>query len=235
MANMLGAGGRGAAADRRSPHDVIFEEIVPSSGWTEDKDRHCLIIDLPGFKMDEVKLRADNYGHLLVSGERQVNGIKHIRFQQSYRVPDNSDIQEATAKFEDEILYMIIPKTATAENESNREKDTVPQTDHIQEESQQKNDSDRDHQVIDNDQDEIDNHQRTEKGSSEEPKKEEDCDGEHEEEFHDARKESVRNESSLLETLRLQLKKNKGIVVTAVLAFSLGVFVCQKFQTNPEN
>lgn len=47
MASMLGAGGRGGSQMRR-PLNLIFEEIVPSSGWTEDSHTYCIIINLPG-------------------------------------------------------------------------------------------------------------------------------------------------------------------------------------------
>ncbi|KAL3528333.1 hypothetical protein ACH5RR_007655 [Cinchona calisaya] len=230
METTLGAGNRGIA-ERRSPQNLVFEEIVPPSGWTEDSDFYRLIIDLPGFKMDELKLQVDNYGHLLVSGERQVNEMKHIRFQQSYRMPDNSNIEDTTAKFEDDILYITVPKNAApADNQENSDEENTAQADdqHVQEENQH-NALDKDDEVLD--EAKIDNNQNAEEGLSEEGKKEEE-----EEEFHDAKKENERNErsTSLLRTLRVQLKKNKGIVVTAVLAFSLGVLISQKFQTNHE-
>ncbi|GAA0143360.1 hypothetical protein LIER_04060 [Lithospermum erythrorhizon] len=52
----------------------------------------------------KVKLQVDNYGHVVVSGERKVNENKFIRFSQSYDAPENSNIDETGGKFEDGIL-----------------------------------------------------------------------------------------------------------------------------------
>lgn len=179
-----------------------------------------------GFKKDQVKLHVDNYGHLIVSGESQVNEMKHVRFQQSYKLPDNSNIEDTTAKFEDDILYIVIPKKATDATEGIEDdygKIIDSQSDHSQEENKQKA-LDKD-AVPDNAAYEIGNNIRTEEGMGEEAKEG------GEEEFHDAKVENHSSEGSLLGTLGVQLIKNKGILVTAVLAFSLGVLVSQKIQT----
>lgn len=173
-----------------------------------------------------MKLQVDNYGHLIVSGERQVSEMKHVHFQQSYKLPDNSNIEDTTAKFEDDILYIVIPKKATAATEGIEDdygKIVDSQADHLQEENKQ-NALDRD-EVPDNAAYKIGSNISTEEGMDEEAKE---GGGE---EFYDAKVENHWNEGSLSGTLRMQLIKNKGILVTAVLAFSLGVLVSQKIQT----
>ncbi|KAI3454629.1 hypothetical protein Pfo_011292 [Paulownia fortunei] len=114
MANVWGANRKD---ERRSSRNMIFEYLVPSSCWTEDTDCHCLLIDLPGFKKEEVRIRADNNGHVIVRGERQANNNKIIHFEQSFKVPAGCNIEETRATFEDEIFYVTVPKKVTPEKE----------------------------------------------------------------------------------------------------------------------
>ncbi|CAI9112278.1 OLC1v1012699C1 [Oldenlandia corymbosa var. corymbosa] len=234
MANMFGTGNR-RVAQTRKPQNLVFEDFTPSSGLTEDSDSYCLIIDLPGFKKDEVKLQVDDNGHIIVSGERQVNEMKHVRFQQSYKVPEKSNIEETTAKFEDDILYIVIPKlTKDAIVEDNSQNSNInPQTDqvnHPQEQEENKPNAFHKVEVPDPGKMSAISSKPGDVATTENEAKEERQD----EEFHDANLENQWNEGSILETLKVQLLKNKGIVVAAVLAFSLGVLVSQKLQTSHE-
>ncbi|PIN06785.1 hypothetical protein CDL12_20655 [Handroanthus impetiginosus] len=103
---------------RINPRDMVFEYMVPSSSWSEDTDCHYLRIDLPGFNMEEMRLRADKYGHIIVSGERQVNDNKIIHFEQLFKVPENSDIEETSAIFEDDRTYCVtIPKNVVPDQD----------------------------------------------------------------------------------------------------------------------
>ncbi|KAG9129485.1 hypothetical protein Leryth_013077 [Lithospermum erythrorhizon] len=95
----MASGGDVRGGDRK------YKENVPSSGWTY----RGLRLPLPPnrsswIQKGKVKLQVDNYGHVVVSGERKVNENKFIRFSQSYDAPENSNIDETGGKFEDGIL-----------------------------------------------------------------------------------------------------------------------------------
>ncbi|KAG9154725.1 hypothetical protein Leryth_014220 [Lithospermum erythrorhizon] len=188
------------------------DEIVPSSGWTEDSDCHCLLIDLPGFKKEEVKLQVDNNGHVIVSGERKVNPNKSIRFRQSYDIPENSSIDETGGKFEDEILYVLIPKKVkTNSAEEPPQAETVSNN-----QEQQPEQNATKHPEIEK----IPNiHQHND-----------------EETFYDAHTEMASWDTyhSLFEAVKEMLKENKAFIVTGVLAFSLGIIVSRKMQTSAD-
>ncbi|XP_047329632.1 uncharacterized protein LOC124932957 [Impatiens glandulifera] len=164
---------------------IIVEEIVPSFCWSEDPTSHYLLVDLPGFKKEEVKLQIDNVGKILASGERKHEN-KIIRFKQTYLAPDNSEKEKTTGKFEGEILYVIVPKKIM-KKEDNEEK-------------------------------ELDN-LRCDK-TRDDKKVVERVDGSRE--GGDQGLTMVRKKAEIVMEM---VKKNKGIVITAVLAFSLGVFV----------
>ncbi|KAF2311346.1 hypothetical protein GH714_021947 [Hevea brasiliensis] len=51
MANITGK--------RTRSQDHVVEEFVPSAAWTEDSHSHYLLVDLPDFRKEEVKLQVD--------------------------------------------------------------------------------------------------------------------------------------------------------------------------------
>ncbi|GFZ07760.1 hypothetical protein Acr_19g0006970 [Actinidia rufa] len=185
-------------ARRKQAADSVFEEIVPSSDWTEDSSCHILLVDLPGFKKEWLKLQVDAQGYLLVSGQRQASENKIVHFEQTYKVPENSETEKISGKFESEVLYVIVPKQV---KEEEREHQNGPA--YVVEEKH---------------------------GNDQENKNDENTRVAHDKGFQEAIRETQWHQAGLLGSFVEVLSKNKGIVVTAVLAFSLGVLVCQRFQ-----
>lgn len=240
----------GGFSESLSPNFVFFTPPPPQNH-----------LDYQGFKMDDLNLKVDDNGHLVAGGERQGNENKRIRFEQSYKVPENSSIEDATAKFEDEILFIVIPKAIKPQKEPHPEitnvaeavqeekgtgldvVDMVPQA-VLKEEEEEVKGKNQHIDATDNgsrheSESASHNHHGNEEISDKESEEEEDDDTKEEEEtamktttgedFHDAKMDS---QSSLMEKLGEELKKNKRILITAVLAFSLGVIVTQKFLSN---
>ncbi|MCD7455430.1 hypothetical protein HAX54_028117 [Datura stramonium] len=199
-------------ANWTSSVNSVYEDIEPSSGWIEDTENHYLLIDLPeGFKREEVKLQVDIFGNITVSGERKVGEYKFIRFQKSTKAPEKSKSEDTSARLEDGILYVIIPKELPENNEGDKEEiDSSDHEDNQQKETEAHND--------DTDQSQNGKERRSEAGE--------------EEQFHDAKVEKKWHEGDLLSAGKEILRKNKSIVITALLAFSFGVFVSQKCQSS---
>ncbi|VVA17054.1 PREDICTED: inactive RESTRICTED TEV [Prunus dulcis] len=234
MAQVRGSSTRGMG-ERSSSSTRLHQKILPSSGWTEDSNGHYLLVDLPDFKKEEVKLVVNvSAGHLTVSGQRQVNEKKSEYFEQNFTIPPNSDVDKITGKFDGEILYVTVPKVAAVVEEK---KEAEP---------------------------EIEN-QNVDETAATEPAKPENKnvegaaaenihltrpknDGQHSNKDDGASKklsgindriffslENIRkwdkHEDGILKTAMEMLSKNKGTVITAVVAFSLGVLVSrQTFQ-----
>ncbi|CAK9155678.1 unnamed protein product [Ilex paraguariensis] len=206
MANTMATKG---VADGKNTQNSIFEELDPSSSWTEDSTFHYLLIDLPGFKMEEVTLEVDKYGHILVHGERPVSENKFIRFKQTFNVPENSNIEDIAGKFEDGLLYVAIPKYETKDmGEEENEHEKREHDENFREGNVKQGDGNG----YDHEEERVDE----------------------KEEFHEAHTENQWGEAGLFETVKEKLKKNKGIVITAILAFSVGVLMAQKFQSNED-
>ncbi|KAK9995992.1 hypothetical protein SO802_020678 [Lithocarpus litseifolius] len=214
-----GIGGRAPSRDH------IVEEFVPYSGWTEDANGRYLLIDLPGFKKEEVKLSVDGSGNMTATGQRQVNEDKMVCFDQSFKLPENSDVDKISGRFDGEILYVTVPKRAVEEK---REHETVKEnvSDSARQNVHEKPISDEswnrdDHHHRDKLGNIHGNDSETEKRSNRNAPMG----------FSIETIEGWENESGLLGSAVKMLKRSKGIVMAAVLAFSLGVLVTRKLES----
>ncbi|XP_077247818.1 uncharacterized protein LOC143887601 [Tasmannia lanceolata] len=88
-----------------------YEDFQPSSYWVREEGSDTHLIDLPGFRRDQLKVQIDNSGNMIISGECPLNGNKWSRFRKELRAPDNCNINEIRARFANGTLYVIMPKT----------------------------------------------------------------------------------------------------------------------------
>ncbi|BBH03909.1 HSP20-like chaperones superfamily protein, partial [Prunus dulcis] len=221
-------------------------------GWERDRHhrhactkRFCLpqvgqrtpmaIIFLLIFQKEEVKLVVNvSAGHLTVSGQRQVNEKKSEYFEQNFTIPPNSDVDKITGKFDGEILYVTVPKVAAVVEEK-KEAEPEIENQNVDETAATEPAKPENKNV---------------EGAAAEnihltrPKN----DGQHSNKDDGASKklsgindriffslENIRkwdeHEDGILKSAMEMLRKNKGTVITAVVAFSLGVLVSrQTFQ-----
>ncbi|XP_027368828.1 22.0 kDa heat shock protein-like [Abrus precatorius] len=193
----------------------VVEEIVPNSGWTEDSAGHYLLVDLPDFRKEEVKLQVDSYGRILVRGERQENERKRVHFRLTFPVPVDSDVDKIAGRFDGGILYVTVPKGIVQQQKGNE----TENAEHGAVEGAKEDDSPA--------------------PNADEGRRDPSQHGNHTEQ------EVKRNENQVIgnfpeQVIRMWeqdsmfrsavevLMKNKGIVITAVIAFSLGVFISRK-------
>lgn len=57
-----------------------------------------------------MRLQVNNRGEIITSGEKQAIENKYKRFKETFKIPENSDIEKIKGKFEGEVLYVTIPK-----------------------------------------------------------------------------------------------------------------------------
>ncbi len=107
-----------------------FDESQSSlSGFTpvvntrEGEFAYHIDVDLPGVKKDAIKINVK--GKLMtISGQRQYkNEVKEEdyhrietsfgKFERSFTMPENADVENITASNEDGVLEVVIPKLAT--------------------------------------------------------------------------------------------------------------------------
>ncbi|XP_030521784.1 22.7 kDa class IV heat shock protein-like [Rhodamnia argentea] len=187
-----------AARTRSKDHTV--EEFKPSSEWVEDSNCHYLLVDLPDFKKDDIKIQTDSTDHITVSGERLVKDNKYIFFEETFKVPENLDILNTSGRIEDGILTVTVPKRATTVVEK---EETV----HHEQDSN-KESHDEAHKPPESE-------ARGRKPSGE-------C------RYSNEIIEKWGEERSIFSSAMKMLNRNRGVLITAALAFSLGVWVSCK-------
>ncbi|CAJ2664497.1 unnamed protein product [Trifolium pratense] len=237
MANVRGTPRYGVI--RPMARTPVVEEIVPNSGWTEDSTGHYLLVDLPEFVKEDVKLQVDSSGRIVVKGGRQASEQKRVNFHLSFPAPEDSEVDKIAGKFDGGILYVTLPKRIVQEKnkQSDTEETGISSVERAEEHDSHKTKADSDDEGRDLNQHEGRDHNQH---VGHEVHEEERNVGheEHEEE----RNENVHmpdfsgqvtrkwDQETMLRTAVDVLSKNKGIVVTAVIAFSLGMYVSSKFQ-----
>lgn len=208
-------------AGKKCSSTAMLEELVPPSGWSQDSDSHYLVLDLPGFKKEEVRLQVNNRGEIITSGERQTVGNKLvIRFLQTFKIPENSITEKITGKFEGEVLYVTVPKLKKDDKTRNipklKKDDSITKTSNIPKLKEDDNIT-KSSNFDGNGSDKNLCKKIAEKVTF-------DGHGIIKEDWNIAEESGV-----LLQSVVKNLKENRGILVTAVLAFSLGVLVSRKF------
>ncbi|KAK3205517.1 hypothetical protein Dsin_019563 [Dipteronia sinensis] len=101
----------------RRQEDREYEDLVPSTGWVREPEYDTLVVYLPGFKKEQLKVQVTTLRNLRVSGERVLGNNKWSRFSLEFPIPANYDTNEITAKFEGGSLYIKHPKIITAEDQ----------------------------------------------------------------------------------------------------------------------
>ncbi|KAJ8460685.1 hypothetical protein OPV22_033611 [Ensete ventricosum] len=93
-----------------APRQRIYDDFVPPHEVVRGKDADTFLLQLPGFKREQIKLLIDDYGKLKISGERPLINDRWKRFLKEFYVPDYSNVSEISAQFENGLLRIILPK-----------------------------------------------------------------------------------------------------------------------------
>ncbi|KAM3315352.1 hypothetical protein ACQJBY_033838 [Aegilops geniculata] len=95
-----------------------YVDFVPSHDLVEDAAKQTLVVNLPGFKKEHLRVQIDNYGRLRVSGERQLEGGQWSRFRKEFQVPEGCDAGGIRARFEkDGVLHVTMPRLTPLEDD----------------------------------------------------------------------------------------------------------------------
>ncbi|ONK65084.1 uncharacterized protein A4U43_C07F33440 [Asparagus officinalis] len=107
----------GASSEPRS-----YTDIEPRSHWMHANEWDTLIMDVTGFRKDQMKVLIKTSGSLTISGERPQDGDGNqwLRFLQTFKVPKKCNPHEIQAKFDKDegLLYVVLPKHKHAREES---------------------------------------------------------------------------------------------------------------------
>ncbi|GFY98882.1 hypothetical protein Acr_13g0002830 [Actinidia rufa] len=103
-----------------------YVDFEPNTDLAQEEDCDTLLVYLPDFKKEQLRIQLTTTRTLKITGERILADNKRIRLQKEYPVSTNYDINRITAKLEEGILYIRQPKLVTSSaNQDLKEKPTA--------------------------------------------------------------------------------------------------------------
>uniref|UniRef100_A0A0R0GKS6 SHSP domain-containing protein n=1 Tax=Glycine max TaxID=3847 RepID=A0A0R0GKS6_SOYBN len=91
--------------------EPVNEDFLPPSDWDRQNDSDTLILMLPGFRKEQMKVQVTSNRMLRVSGGRKISDNKLRQFRKEEPLSDYHDTKGITAKFEAGMLYNPQPTT----------------------------------------------------------------------------------------------------------------------------
>jgi len=109
----------GAVLNVNQPVEKV-KSFTPAVNEKVDEKGYHLEIDLPGVKKENIEISV-NDGILTISGERKLEKKEEKenytriesffgRFERSFKLPADADLDNIEAKYEDGVLKIFIPK-----------------------------------------------------------------------------------------------------------------------------
>ncbi|XP_024963077.1 uncharacterized protein LOC112503248 [Cynara cardunculus var. scolymus] len=88
----------------------VYKPFKPMSEWRQEDDYDNLLVYLPGFQKEYIKVTTEDLNIIRVRGERLVAENKWSRFQEDFRVPKNCEMRGVRARFDGGILKITMPR-----------------------------------------------------------------------------------------------------------------------------
>jgi HSP20 family protein len=113
-------------------HDIFNGELSsPPANITETNKEFKLDLSVPGMKREDFKVDVDN-GVLTISSEKEEEQkdenknysrreFSYSSFSRAFTLPDNADENNITAKYDNGVLQLTIPKTETTISKPKKE------------------------------------------------------------------------------------------------------------------
>ncbi|TQD85524.1 hypothetical protein C1H46_028936 [Malus baccata] len=107
----------------------VYEDIEPSAEWEREEACDTLLVYLHGFRKENLRIQVTSSRNIRVFGERALgHDNKWQRFRREFPIPVNCDTNDITARFENGILYVKLPKTIAPAVVESRDKPQKPPT-----------------------------------------------------------------------------------------------------------
>ncbi|KAK3228607.1 hypothetical protein Dsin_000488 [Dipteronia sinensis] len=87
------------------------EVVTPISEWKEEPENNILTVHLPDFTKEQIKITCVKFSRMVrVHGDRKVANNKWCRFNETFQIPVNCQIDKIHAKWHNESLIVTMPK-----------------------------------------------------------------------------------------------------------------------------
>ncbi|EOZ93270.1 Heat shock protein Hsp20 [Indibacter alkaliphilus LW1] len=104
------------------------KKFTPAVDIAEDDEKYEIQVSVPGMKKSDFKLEMED-GRLIISGERKMEEKKEGKnyhsvethygsFSRSFYLPEDVDGANISAKYEDGLLKLMLPKTEKKANKT---------------------------------------------------------------------------------------------------------------------
>lgn len=87
----------------------VYEDFRPVSERHQEEEAEKLLIFLPGFMKESIRVSTEGKNTVRVRGERFIGGNKWQRFQEDFQAPDDCNMRGIHAKFENGLLIITMP------------------------------------------------------------------------------------------------------------------------------
>ncbi|CAI0397404.1 unnamed protein product [Linum tenue] len=104
------------ATGTRAASQRSYEDFEPTTEWKREPSADTLLVYLPGFRKEQMKVQVTSSRQLRIMGERPMgnnNNNKWSRFKKEIPIGSNYDTNEINARFDKGILYVKHPKLIT--------------------------------------------------------------------------------------------------------------------------
>ncbi|XP_057472753.1 protein RESTRICTED TEV MOVEMENT 2-like [Actinidia eriantha] len=91
----------------------VYEDFRPTSEWKHEEQSDLLLVHLPGFVKEQLKVSIEGAHTLRIHGERVVGGNTWSRFEEEFRIAEDCNIRGIRAKFEVPTLTLTLPKKSS--------------------------------------------------------------------------------------------------------------------------
>ncbi|GJN23850.1 hypothetical protein PR202_gb11538 [Eleusine coracana subsp. coracana] len=117
-----------AAAPPPPPRRRVYATVDPRCEWASTENDDTLVVDVSGFRKEELEVLYSTNRKLKVTGERQVDGGQWARFVKVFAVPKscNTGAIRARMNIDSARLSVVLPKGSPSS--STNDKQNEPQT-----------------------------------------------------------------------------------------------------------
>ncbi|XP_062232673.1 inactive protein RESTRICTED TEV MOVEMENT 2-like [Phragmites australis] len=88
------------------------QELDPKYEWLQNDIDFILRVHLSGFSKEDFKVQVDGAGRLTVRSQR-VDGGKNTQFHKVFLLPDTSNLDDISGRFDGSVLTLTVPKRPT--------------------------------------------------------------------------------------------------------------------------
>ncbi|KAG0629758.1 hypothetical protein M758_1G127800 [Ceratodon purpureus] len=116
-----------ASSFARDAHAVASTSV----DWKETQSEHVFKADLPGLRKEDVQVQIEDGRTLSISGQRKREEVEKTdtwhrverssgSFMRKFRLPENANLDHITAKVDNGVLTVVVPKVEKKKQETRR-------------------------------------------------------------------------------------------------------------------